>query len=280
MGYWTLDDIGWDRFDPSKVDPELLKVIKAASLVERNARDYAAYLCSVFKDDPEVLRTIHAWAAEEVQHGMALGRWAQMADPGFDFEAAFRQFIAEIKLPLEATESVRGSRTGEWVARCVVETGTSSMYTALAQAAEEPVLKQICQHVAADEFRHYKLFYSHLKRYLVSEKVGFWRRLRVALSRAAECEDDELAYAYYAANHRHDGPYDRRTYVERYARRTFRHYRYSHIERGFAMVFKVVGLKPHGWLNRVVAIVAHRVLRWRMRRFELREIKAAAAASA
>jgi rubrerythrin len=278
MGYWTLDDIDWDRFDPSKVDPELLKVIKAASLVERNARDYAAYLCSVFKDDAEVLRTIHAWAAEEVQHGMALGRWAQMADPGFDFEAAFRQFIAEIKLPLEATESVRGSRTGEWVARCVVETGTSSMYTALAQAAEEPVLKQICQHVAADEFRHYKLFYSHLKRYLKLEKVGFWKRVRVALARAAESEDDELAYAYYAANHRQDGPYDRQTYVERYARRTFRYYRYGHVERGFAMVFKAVGLKPHGWLNRVVAIVALRVLRWRIRRFELREIKAAAAA--
>jgi hypothetical protein len=79
MGYWTLDDIRWDRFDRSKVDPELLKVIKAASLVERNARDYAAYLCSVFSDDPEVLRTTEEWAAEEVQHGMALGRWAQLA---------------------------------------------------------------------------------------------------------------------------------------------------------------------------------------------------------
>ena len=31
MGYWTLDDISWDRFDRTKVDPELLKVVKAAS---------------------------------------------------------------------------------------------------------------------------------------------------------------------------------------------------------------------------------------------------------
>src|SRR5262245_9324334 len=113
MGHWTLDDISWDRFDRSKVDPELLKVVKAASLVERNALDYAAYLCSVFSDDAEVQRTAHQWAAEEVQHGMALGRWAQMADPAFDFESAFRQFIDEIKLPINATESVRGSRTGE-----------------------------------------------------------------------------------------------------------------------------------------------------------------------
>jgi rubrerythrin len=279
MGYWTLDDIRWDTFDSAKVDADLLKVAKAASLVERNARDYAAYLASVFKDDPEVLRTIGEWADEEVQHGMALGRWAQLADPGFDFEASFKLFAAEIKLPLDAVVSVRGSRTGEWVARCVVETGTSSMYSALSQAAEEPVLKQICQRIAADEFRHYKLFYSHLRRYLKREKVGFWRRLRVALSRAAESEDDELAFAYYAANHRHEGkPYDRQTYVERYARRTFKHYRYNHIERAFAMVFKAVGLKPHGWLNRLAARLAHRLLRSRLRRFELREIKATAAA--
>jgi rubrerythrin len=278
MGRWTLDDIDWGQFDPARVDPELLKVVKAASLVERNARDYATYLCSVFSDDPEVLRTTHEWAAEEVQHGMALGRWAQMADPAFDFEAAFRHFIATIKLPLAATESVRGSRTGEWVARCVVETGTSSMYTALAQAAEEPVLKQICQHVAADEFRHYKLFYSHLKRYLVREKVGLWRRLRVALGRAAETEDDELAFAYYAANHRHDGPYHRQTYVERYSRRTYQYYRHRHMERALAMIFKAVGLRPHGWLNRLATSVVMRLMRWRIRRFELREIKAATAA--
>lgn len=278
MGSWTLDDIDWGRFEAAKVDPDLLKVAKAASLVERNAQDYAAYLCSVFSDDPEVLRTAHEWAAEEVQHGMALGRWARMADPSFDFEGAFQHFIAEIKLPLDATESVRGSRTGEWVARCVVEVGTSSMYTALAQAAEEPVLKQICQHIAADEFRHYKLFYSHLRRYLQSERVGFWRRLKVAWGRAAEAEDDELAYAYYAANHRHDGPYHRQTYVERYARRTYRYYRYRHMERALAMIFKAVGLKPHGWLNRVAAAFVIRFMRWRMRRFELREVKAAAAA--
>lgn len=278
MGFWTLDDIRWDKFDPAKVDADLLKVAKAASLVERNARDYATYLCNVFSDDPEVLRTLDQWAEEEVQHGMALGRWAQMADPSFDFEGAFAIFAAEIKLPIHATTSVRGSRTGEWVARCVVETATSSMYSALAQASDEPVLKQICQSIAADEFRHYKLFYTHLRRYLKREKVGLWTRFKVALSRAAESEDDELAFAYYAANHRHEGlPYDRQTYVERYSRRTFRHYRYGHVERGIAMIFKAVGLKPHGWLNRAGASAVHLFIRHRVRRFEARELKAAAA---
>ena len=277
MGHWVLEDIRWDRFDPSKVDPDLVKVAKAASLVERNARDYAAYLSSVFSDDPEVLNSAKEWAEEEVQHGMALGRWARMADPNFDFEAAFRDFAAVIALPVQATESVRGSRTGEWVARCVVEVGTSSLYSALAQAAREPVLKQICQNIAADEFRHYKMFYTHMKRYLGRERLNFWRRLRVAYGRAAESEDDELAYAYYAANHRQDGPYDRKLYVRRYAQRVYPHYRYRHVERAFAMSFKAIGLKPHGLLNRLVAGIAFRLMRKRQRRFDALEPRAAAA---
>ena len=75
---------------------------------------------------------------------MALGRWAQLADPSWDFEAAFARFRAGYKLPLDATASVRGSQAGEMMARCIVETGTSSYYSALKDATDEPVLKQIC----------------------------------------------------------------------------------------------------------------------------------------
>jgi len=77
MSRWTLDDIPWDRFDSSKVDADLLAVAKAASLVERNGGDYATYLCNVFADDAEFRELALRWAAEEEQHGMALGRWAQ-----------------------------------------------------------------------------------------------------------------------------------------------------------------------------------------------------------
>ena len=35
--HWTLDDIEWDKFDPSKVDPQLLATIKTAAMVEANA---------------------------------------------------------------------------------------------------------------------------------------------------------------------------------------------------------------------------------------------------
>ena len=33
MGHWTIDDIAWRRFDPALVDPDMVKLAKAASVV-------------------------------------------------------------------------------------------------------------------------------------------------------------------------------------------------------------------------------------------------------
>jgi rubrerythrin len=262
---WTLDDIPWERFDPAKVDPEILKVIKAASMVEANGGDYATYLCNVFPDDAEFQRTARGWAEEEVQHGRVLARWAALADPSFDFEALFRRFTEGYRLPLDAKSSVRGSRSGELVARCIVEVGTSSYYTALLEAAEEPVLREICRRIAADELRHYKLFYTHLKRYLEWERIGKWRRLLVALRRMGESEDDELAYAYYAANGGNE-PYDRRRWAKAYLGRAYSYYRRHHIERVVAMILKAAGLNTRGRLARWSARFGYWLIRTRSRR--------------
>jgi hypothetical protein len=144
-----------------------------------------------------------------------------------------------------APASIRGSRAGEMVARCMVETGTSSYYSALGEATQEPVLKEICAKIAADEFRHYKTFYDNLRRYLDKDKLNKFQRFKVAISRIAETEDDELAFAYYAANDGGEKPYDRKVYNREYSRRAYSYYQPQHIERAIAMVFKASGLKPH-----------------------------------
>ncbi len=267
MKHWTLDDIPWDKFDRSKVDPEILRVIKAAAMVEHNGLDYGVYLRNVFANDVEFKTATETWAVEEVQHGRALGRWAQIADPDFDFDAAFARFRDGYKLPLDATKSVRGSLAGELMARCIVETGTSSYYAALRDATDEPVLKEICACIAADELRHYKLFYTHMRRYLDKEGLGMWGRVRVGLSRILESEDDELAYAYYAANG--DGQaYNRRDNTRAHALRAYRVYKPGHLQRAVSMVFKAMGLKPHGRLSDWVTRTAWNFMRWRINRLE------------
>ena len=148
MKHWRIDQLAWDRFDPSKVDPEVVPLVKAAAMVERNGGDYALYLNSVFHDDPHFQAAADAWAVEEVQHGDALGRWAMLADPGWDFYAAFDRYRESYKIDTTADASIRGSRSGELVARCMVETGTSSYYTALGEASAEPVLREICRQIS------------------------------------------------------------------------------------------------------------------------------------
>src|SRR6185503_11002756 len=150
-------------------------------------------------------------------------------------------------------------RAGEMIARCIVEIGTSSYYSAMREAAAEPVLQEICRRIAADELRHYRLFYKHLDRCLARERLGWFGRLRVALGRVAESEDDELAYAYYAANEA-DLPYDRRRYSRAYARRAFALYRPQHVERGIAMLLKAAGLTPNGRLGLLLGRLAWQVM--------------------
>ena len=267
MKHWSLDDVDWTKFQPDQVDPDVLRLVKAAAMVERNGTDYAIYLGRVFFDDPDFRMASDNWAIEEVQHGDALGRWAMMADPGWDFETAFARYRAGYKLPLDVDASVRGSRTGELIARCMVETGTSSYYTALADATEEPVLQQVCRLIAADEYRHFKLFYDHMKRYLAREKLGVFSRLRIAAGRITETEDDELAFAFHCGNEPVGMAYHHERCIAGYMSRAMGFYRFSHIERSMGMILKSVGLPPRGRLSAGAARIFWRIIQRRQRRF-------------
>lgn len=263
---WSLDDIKWDEFDGSKVDPDLLKAVKAAAMVEYNATDYVTYLCNVFDDRPDIQKLIVQWGDEEVQHGAALGRWCEMADPGFTMKAAFERFLDIYRIPLDAEESVRGSRAGELVARCVVESGTSSFYTAIKEATQEPVLKQIAQKIAADEWAHYKLFLDTLGS--LDEKPSMLEKAKVALLRVNEADDDELASAYFAANTTAgDGAvYDRKKYAAAYEARALVLYQRQHTNSLINMIAKTIGLAPHGRIMKALKPVVWKVWQRRQRK--------------
>jgi hypothetical protein len=267
MKHWRVEQIAWDRFDLSKVEPAIVPLVKAAAMVERNGGDYALYLNSVFHDDPDFQRAADNWAIEEIQHGDALGRWAMLVDPAWDYPSAFDRYRTGFQIKVDADASVRGSRTGELIARCMVETGTSSYYTALGEATEEPVLRQICRLIAADEYRHFKLFYDHMRRYLGRENLSFLQRLRVAAGRIGETEDDELAYAYHCANEEAELGYDHSRCLAGYMGRAMGFYRYRHMERSMGMIFKAVGLQPRGRLSDLAARGAWRLMCWRRDRY-------------
>ena len=265
---WSFETIDWSCFDPEQVDGDMLCLVKAAAMVESNSADYVTYLKNVLPDQGDLHPILEQWGREEARHGAVLARWAALADPTFDFAARFRQFTDGYRIPLDATASVRGSQAGELVARCIVEVGTSSFYSAIRDAATEPLLKQIAGLIAADEVRHYSLFRRLVGRF---EALSKWRRLRVAAGRIAEAEDDELSFAYYCANlSGADTPYERAVCAHAYWRRAMALYRRHHIERGMTMFFKASGFDPQGRLPRLTSAALWRLTRWRVRRLARR----------
>ncbi len=263
MTHWTLEDIAWDDFRADRVDPRILRVAKAAAMVELNGGDYAEYLCNIFRGDPDFQGEARAWAREEVQHGQALGRWARLADPNFDPDRAFARFVAGYRPDVAVQQSVRGSRVGELVARCIVEVGTSSFYASMGEASEEPVLAEVCRRIAADELRHYRLFYKALNLYLEREKIGRLRRIFVALGRIFESEDDELAYAHYAANAGAEEPYERKRHTAFMLGVAYSHYRRKHVDRVVAMTLKAAGLDPQASWAPWASNLAYRMMKSR-----------------
>ena len=268
MTSWTLDDIPWQDFDPVKVNSDVLKVVKTAALVERNGADYGLYLDNVFHDDADFRSAAAVWAKEEEQHGLALGRWAEMADPAFNFDDAFARFKNLYRIPVESTQSVRGSCAGELCARCVVESGTSSFYSAIRDGVDEPVLRAICKRIASDEYRHYKLFSDHLARYQSIEPLSTWQRLKVVVSRFRETSDDELASAYHAGNSAEDA-YDCRSANDAYAMRAMAFYTERHVRSAGYMMAQAAGLAPSGWLTRALTQLLWWVIAAKGRKFRL-----------
>ena len=130
------------------------------------------------------------------------------------------------------------------------------------------MLRQICKLIAADEYRHFKLFYDHMRRYLGRENLSMISRLRIALGRIGESEDDELAYAYHCGNEPKSLAYQHGRCISAYMGQAMGFYRYRHIERGTGMVLKTVGLPPRGTLSAVATSLAWRLLQWRRNRFE------------
>jgi rubrerythrin len=264
---WTMDDVHWSLFDPSKVEQRLLAAVKAAALVEYNAPDYVTYLKRIFANSgPETLASIEQWGREEAQHGRSLGRWAEMADPNFKLEEAFARFrkgYTPAHFAVTEDSSVRGSRRGEMIARCVVESGTSSYYSAIRDACDEPVLQEIAGRIAADEYRHYKLFYDTLNAQSEPD-LSFWKKLWIAVGRVRESDDDELAYAFYCANvlpeEEATRPYDRKKYSRLAGQASMAVYRRHHIQKLVQMVIKVIGANPHGWLANMAGALLWRRL--------------------
>ena len=186
-GTWQLADISFDAIDDTLVqgDEFLFLTLASASFVEILADTYSGNLIEHFHDDAEFSGWLeNRWQPDEVKHGRALKCYVQAVWPEFDWDGAHRAFQSEY-LSLCSVSKLEPERTLELMARCVVETGTSSFYRALQHYVQEPVLRQLIENIKTDEIAHYNQFRQYFAKYNLTDRHGvaalsatIWRRLR------------------------------------------------------------------------------------------------------
>ena len=196
---WRLAEIDLSRIDRARVrnDETLYFVLATSALVEAATQHYASNLIEYYAGDAELATWLRAqWQPEELQHGAALRAYVEAVWPEFSWERAFGGFYPEYAAAC-TQEELEPSRALEMAARCVVETGTSTLYQTLNTYATEPVLKAITARLKADEVRHYSYFYDAYRRYCAAHgRPPRWRVARALLRRVLEAFNDDGDIAF------------------------------------------------------------------------------------
>jgi hypothetical protein len=196
--HWKIADIDFDGIDPALIagDPLAFRIVFLASFIETGSDLYAGNLVQYFAEDAEVSRWLReTWQREEVQHGNALRAYAERVWPEVDWQRTYDEFFAEYSRTC-TVGGLEPARALELAARCIVEMGTSTFYSALRDYAREPVLKDLAARIFADEARHYKHFYRHFRRYQQRERHSRWRIGRTLLRRLLETRTGDGYYAF------------------------------------------------------------------------------------
>lgn len=200
---WRAENIDFSRIDVQRAaaDEDLMLLLCAASFVESGSDLYSHTLVDFFDGDDEFCAWLRdEWEAEELQHGRALKAYVCTVWPDFDWDASFADFFAEYSQTC-SREALERTRARELVARCVIETGTASLYRTIGLCTDEPVLTELAGRIHADEVHHYKVFYRNFKRYNQTERLGRYAVFRALLRRSLEIrnEDEEIAMRHVLA---------------------------------------------------------------------------------
>ncbi len=198
---WRLEDLPLDQIDFGRIRhrEDMLFALAAASFVEYASDTYAGNLAEFVRDEADMATWLsERWEPEEVQHGRALRAYVEAVWPTFDWEGAYGRFFEEYKL-LCGVEGYAPSRGLEMAARCIVETGTSTIYRALRDLADEPILARLCEHIRSDEVRHYKYFLQYFDRFDAHEKNSRYRIVSELKSRLVEARHSDAEVGLWHA---------------------------------------------------------------------------------
>lgn len=193
-----LADINFAAADRAQVseDSLLFFLLTTASFTETTSHLYTRNLIEYYAGEPEIVRWLkEEWEPEELQHGRALRSYIEAVWPDFEWERAYTAFYAEYSRCC-SMDALQPTRALEMVARCVVETGTSTYYRAVHDYVREPILRQITDQIRRDEARHYSHFHGFFRQLDQREKNSRAAILKTIFRRLAMIRKDDGYVAF------------------------------------------------------------------------------------
>ncbi|HWW04810.1 ferritin-like domain-containing protein [Collimonas sp.] len=195
--HWKIADLDFSKINIAQVRPDenLFYLVTCASFVESGSDLYTQNLVDYYGDEPEISTWLREqWEVEELQHGQALRAYVEHIWPEFDWQTAYRNFLDEYSTYCKV-ELLEPSKGLEMVARCVVEAGTATFYSALSRSTDEPVLKDLAARIAKDEVNHYKHFFRYFRRFRQHEGLRRHRIFGALRRRTLEIKNEDSACA-------------------------------------------------------------------------------------
>ena len=194
---WRIEDIDFTAVNEQMqvTDPVMLWLATAASFIESASDIYTENLVEYFSADAEISSWLASqWEPEELQHGKALRTYVEAAWPEFDWEAAFKGFLVDYS-KLCSVEVLGPTLTLELASRCVIETGTSTLYRAMRDATDDPALRNVADNIQRDEVRHFKYFFNFFRRYNEAGGTNRWAISKMLFARVREIRDSDTICA-------------------------------------------------------------------------------------
>lgn len=154
---WKMSDIPFDAIENDKVSPALIDLVRANAAAELTTWTATNQFFHAFSDDVDFTQWMTVWLYEETKHPQVLMRWLKHFGESFD-----NGFFLEGR----KTYPFMNSKMGTLTFNILSEIEASTYYLSVYKNVQEPVLRLITKHLAADEARHASSFYLYAKKRL------------------------------------------------------------------------------------------------------------------
>lgn len=168
---WSLmKDIPWDQIDRSKMTQKDLDCLVTNALAEFTALDATIMFLRDFHTDIDFSCFMSVWFYEEMKHHLVLKKYLQ----------AFGVEVPHSRMQMLHQELPPGGMINTLTMHMLGEIKLHNWYVAAYKRYEEPVIKQIFKHLAADELRHGKMYFRYLARKIGEDPAIAGQVLRMA----------------------------------------------------------------------------------------------------